>query len=86
MAGQVAVRLRENSFKDKYKRYILTNPNDADLKRKALTAVAAKMPRVAYGMIKRTSPIAGSSSRVCPVDRSLSTGPSGRRRSRGPSR
>ena len=43
MAGQVAVRLRENSFKDKYERYILTNPNDADLKRKALTAVAAKM-------------------------------------------
>ena len=56
MAGQVAVRLRENSFKDKYERYILTNPNDADLKRKALTAVAAKMARIAYGMIKKNQP------------------------------
>lgn len=31
MAGQVAVRLRENSFKDKYERYIRANPGDADL-------------------------------------------------------
>jgi transposase len=56
MAGQVAVRLRENSFKDKYERYIRANPGDADLKRKALTAVAAKMARVAYGMIKKNQP------------------------------
>ena len=55
-AGQVAVRLRENSFKDKYERYIRADPGNADLKRKALTAVAAKMARVAYGMIKTNQP------------------------------
>jgi len=52
MAGTIAVRLRENSFSDKYERYIRTAPGDADLKRKALTAVCAKMARVAYGLIK----------------------------------
>ncbi len=56
MAGQVAVRLRENSFKDKYERYISADPGNADLRRKALTAVAAKMARVAYGMIKKNQP------------------------------
>ena len=52
MAGVVAVRQRENTFRDKYERYIRSNPNDPDLKRKALTAVAAKMARVAYALIK----------------------------------
>ena len=56
MAGQVAIRLRENAFKDKYERYISANPDDADLRRKALTAVAAKMARVAYGLIKKHQP------------------------------
>jgi hypothetical protein len=32
------------------------NPPDADLKRKALTAVAAKMACVAYAIIKRDLP------------------------------
>ena len=50
------MRLRENSFKDKYDRYISADPGNADLKRKALTAVAAKMARVAYGMIKKNQP------------------------------
>ena len=52
MAGQVAVRQRENNFRDKYRRYVKRDPEDADLKRKALTAVAAKVARVAYAMIK----------------------------------
>ena len=56
MAGQVAVRQRENSFRDKYDRYIASNPADADLRRKALTAVAAKMARVAYSIIKKSQP------------------------------
>lgn len=56
MAGQVAIRLRENAFKDKYERYISANPDDADLRRKALTAVAAKMARVAYGLVKKHQP------------------------------
>ena len=52
MAAQVAIRQRENNFRDKYRRYIRRNPEDRDLKRKALTAVAAKVARVAYALIK----------------------------------
>ena len=52
MAGTVAVRMRENSFRDKYQRYIKSDPTDPDLKRKALTAVMAKMARVAYAIVK----------------------------------
>ena len=52
MAGTVAVRMRENSFRDKYERYIRSDPTDPDLKRKALTAVMAKMARVAYAIVK----------------------------------
>lgn len=51
MAGQVAVRQRENSFRDKYRRYIARDPLDRDLNRKALTAVAAKMARVAHALV-----------------------------------
>jgi transposase len=51
MAGQIAVRQRENSFRDKYRRYTARDPDDRDLKRKALTAVAAKMARVAHAMV-----------------------------------
>ncbi|HDR9504891.1 TPA: IS110 family transposase, partial [Burkholderia cepacia] len=39
-----------------YERYVHADPDDADLKRKALTAVAAKMARVAYSMIKKNQP------------------------------
>jgi transposase len=56
LAAQVAIRQRENSFRAKYDRYVSTNPLDADLKRKALTAVAAKMARVAYAIIKKGLP------------------------------
>ena len=35
-----------------HQRYVKRDPEDADLKRKALTAVAAKVARVAYAMIK----------------------------------
>ena len=56
LAGQVAVRQRENSFRRKYDRYVSANPLDADLKRKALTAVAAKMARVAYSIVKTKQP------------------------------
>jgi transposase len=52
MAGTVAIRMRENSFRDKFTRYVESDPTNPDLKRKAYTAVAAKMARVAYGMIK----------------------------------
>ncbi len=56
MAGTVAVRMRENSFREKYQRYIRSDPTNADLKRKALTAVMAKMARVAYAVVKTQSP------------------------------
>jgi len=56
LAGVGAVRMRENSFRDKYERYIKTAPGDADLRRKALTAVAAKMARVAYSIVKGNQP------------------------------
>lgn len=56
LAGVGAVRMRENSFRDKYERYIKPAPKDADLRRKALTAVAAKMARVAYSIVKTNQP------------------------------
>lgn len=52
MAGQIAIRQRENSFRDKFQRYIARDRDNKDLRRKALTAVAAKMARVAYSVIK----------------------------------
>lgn len=56
LAGVGAVRMRENSFRDKYERYIKAAPDNADLRRKALTAVAAKMARVAYSIVKTNQP------------------------------
>jgi len=55
MAGRVAVAQRRNGFRKKFDDYIRSNPKDTDLKRKAYTAVAAKMARVAYGLIKTNS-------------------------------
>jgi hypothetical protein len=52
MAGLRAIHMRENAFRDKYERYLSENPLDVDRKRKALTAVAAKVARVAYAVIK----------------------------------
>lgn len=52
MAGTIAVRLRENTFRGKFGRYTKKDPKDSDLKRKALTATAAKIARVAYCLIK----------------------------------
>jgi len=52
LAATVALRMRENSFRTKYENYIKRDPLNADLKRKAYTAVAAKMARVAYSVVK----------------------------------
>jgi hypothetical protein len=52
MAAQTAVRMRENSFRRKFDHYVRGNPLDADLRRKAYTAVAAKLARVIFGLIK----------------------------------
>jgi transposase len=52
MAASVAVRMRENSFRAKFERYMRTDPGSADRKRKAYVAVAAKIARVAYALIR----------------------------------
>ena len=52
MAGQVAIRQRENGFRDKFERYIARDHADPHLRRKALTAIAAKMARTAHAVIK----------------------------------
>lgn len=56
LAASVAIRMRENSFRAKYERYTRSAPNDSDLRRKAYTAVAAKMARVAYALVKANQP------------------------------
>lgn len=52
MAAQIAIQQRENSFRDKYKRYIAKDQDNRDLRRKAHTAVAAKVARVVHAIIK----------------------------------
>ena len=52
MAAQVAIRQNENSFREKCERYVAKDRNNADLKRKAFTAVTAKMARVVHAVIK----------------------------------
>lgn len=56
MAAMSAARMRENAFRDKYRRYIARDPEDLDLNRKARTAFTAKMPRVVYALIKHQQP------------------------------
>lgn len=52
MAAQVAARQRDNSFRDKLGRYMAGNADDADRRRKAMTALTAKMARVAHAVVK----------------------------------
>jgi transposase len=55
VAAQVAIRQPDNSFRAKYERYIARDRDNSDLKRKALTAITAKMARTAHAIIKRGS-------------------------------
>lgn len=52
IAGQVAIRQRENSFRDKFERYVARDRHNADLRRKAQTAITAKMARVVHAVVK----------------------------------
>jgi transposase len=52
VAAQVAIRQKENSFRDKFERYMARDRTNADLRRKALTAVTAKMARVVHAITK----------------------------------
>lgn len=52
IASTVAIKLRENTFREKFNRCVKTDPNNKDLKRKAYTAVTIKLARVLYFLIK----------------------------------
>jgi transposase len=56
MAAMSAARMRENAFREKYQRYVAASPEDPDLKRKARTAITAKMARGVYALIKHSKP------------------------------
>lgn len=59
LAATTAIRMRENSFRDKYHRYIKKDPENKDLCRKGRTAVAAKMARIAHALVKTDSDYQG---------------------------
>jgi hypothetical protein len=52
LAAQVAIRQRENGFRAKFERYVAKDRADPDLRRKAFTAITAKMARVVHAIIK----------------------------------
>lgn len=56
MAGQVAIMQQANSFRDKFERYITKDRHNAHLRRKASTAIAAKMARTVHAVIKNGEP------------------------------
>jgi transposase len=56
IAGQAAVLKPANSFRDKFERYITQDRHNPDLRRKAYTAVAAKMGRTIHAVIKSGEP------------------------------
>lgn len=55
IAGQVAIRQKENGFRHKFEHYIAKDHDNPDLRRKALTAITAKMARVVHAVIKSGS-------------------------------
>jgi len=55
LAAQTAVRMRENSLRRKFEEYVRRDPLDPDLRRKAYTAVAAKLARIVFGLVKSES-------------------------------
>ena len=59
LAATSAIRTRENSFREKYQRYIKRDPDNKDLCRKGRTAVAAKMARVAHALVKSKADYTG---------------------------
>ena len=77
MAATVAARMTENGFRRKFDRYVERDRTNADLKRKAYTACAAKLGRVVYGLIKHEQFYRAYHEDAVPV-------PDGRTRSDGP--
>ena len=74
VAGQVAIRQRDNSFRAKYERYIARDRDNSDLKRKALTAITAKMARTAHAIIRLVPIIDPSLKGRCQAGEPLSAG------------
>ncbi|WP_289009120.1 IS110 family transposase [uncultured Marinobacter sp.] len=56
MAGQTAALKKTNSFRDKFERYISKDRHNAHLRRKAYTAIAAKMARTVHAVVKHGEP------------------------------
>jgi transposase len=56
MVAQVAISQRPNSFRDKSERYVTNDRHNTHLRRKALTAIAAKMARTVHAAIKSGGP------------------------------
>ena len=56
MAAQVAATNKTNSFRDKFERYIAQDRHNPHVRRKAYTAVAAKIARTAHAIIKSGQP------------------------------
>lgn len=56
MAGQVAIIQRTNSFRDKFNRYTARDRDNQHLRRKAYTAIAAKMARTVHAVVKNGEP------------------------------
>lgn len=78
LAGQTAVLMKANSFRDKFERYIAQDRHNPDLRRKAYTAIAAKMARTIHAVIKSGEPYRPFFEGVSPGGRtSLSKGRGG---------
>lgn len=75
MAATVAVRQTENSFREKFERYLRRDPASADRRRMAYVAVAAKMARVTYGIIKSGTDYRCFHEAAAPSGRAASAGP-----------
>jgi len=53
LAASAAITMRENSFRDKFAKYVRRDPENKDLCRKGRVAVASKMARVAHALVKK---------------------------------
>ena len=56
IAANAAVLKQANSFRDKFERYISKDRQNPDLRRKAHTAITAKMARTVHAVIKSGAP------------------------------
>jgi transposase len=79
MAARRATHMQENTFRQKFSRYLRADTTNTDLKRKAYTACTAKMARTIYGLIKHQQFYRAYREDAIPE-------PGGRTRSHGPLR